>query len=263
MMLRHSLLLRCRAPAVALLIISGGCTSTQVKPVPGLPPAEVARIDDAVPKPEPLSKSGNPAFYDALGKRYFVLPSAAGYEERGVASWYGPGFHEGATSSGERYDMYGMTAAHKTLPLPTYVEVTNLRNGHSIVVRVNDRGPFKSGRIIDLSYAAATKLDMLRDGTAFVEVKALVPGTSSSQTPQPAATMFVQAGAFGDMANADRLLHQLQNRGYMHAFIRDDQLKGKTLYRVRIGPINEVAEFDRVISDLKSLGIDNAHLALD
>jgi len=251
------------ASTVALLIALGGCTVTHVKPLPEPSPTEIDHIHDAVPKAEPLAKTGNPAFYDALGQRYFVMPSAAGYDERGVASWYGPGFHEGSTSSGERYDMYGMTAAHKTLPLPTFVQVTNLRNGRTIVVRVNDRGPFKSGRIIDLSYAAATKLDMLRDGTAFVEVKALVPGSNSSQPPQAAATMFVQAGAFGDMDNASRLLRQLQNRGYAHSFIRDDQLKGKTLYRVRIGPITDVEEFDRVISDLKSLGIDAAHLALD
>ena len=252
-----------RIGSFALLMLLAACTSTRVKPVPELPPSEVERIPDVVPQTEPPAKNGNPVFYDALGKRYFVLQSAAGYDERGVASWYGPGFHQGSTSSGERYDMYGMTAAHKTLPLPTYVQVTNLSNGKNIVVRVNDRGPFKSGRIIDLSYAAAAKLDMLRDGTAFVEVKALTPGEPVSRNPHPSATMFVQAGAFGDAGNAQRLLDQLHKRGYSQAFIRNDSINGKPLFRVRIGPIDAVSDFDSVVANLKSLGINDAHLALD
>ncbi len=125
--------------------------------------------------PNRRSRSGNPPFYDVLGKRYYVLSSSVGYWERGVASWYGPGFHKVRTSMGEPYDMYGMTAAHKTLPLPAYVQVTNLQNGRSVVVRVNDRGPFVGNRIIDLSYTAAAKLDMLRNGTAMVEVRTIDP----------------------------------------------------------------------------------------
>jgi len=165
--------------------------------------------------------------------------------------------------------MYSMTAAHKTLPLPTYVQVTNLNNGRSIVVRVNDRGPFKSGRIIDLSYAAATKLDMVRDGTAFVEVKAILPGdntvpaVAASPATATISTMYVQAGAFGDAANAERLAAQLRNRGFANVFVRDDVVKTRTLYRVRIGPVAKVEEFDSVVANLKSLGIDDAHLALD
>ncbi|MES1195673.1 MAG: septal ring lytic transglycosylase RlpA family protein, partial [Steroidobacter sp.] len=209
-----------------LMVTLSACTTNRVKPVPDLSPAEVDQIQNATPRTEPLSKNGNPAFYDALGKRYFVMPSAAGYEERGVASWYGPGFHEGSTSSGERYDMYGMTAAHKTLPLPTYVQVTNLSNGRSIVVRVNDRGPFKEGRIIDLSYTAAAKLDMLRNGTAFVEVKALVPGENASHNTSTTSNLFVQAGAFSGKANAERLLNQLRQRGFQSTFIRDDVVNG-------------------------------------
>src|SRR5690606_30708971 len=132
---------------------------------------------------------------------------AEGYVERGVASWYGPNFHGGETSMGERYDMYAMTAAHKTLPLPSYVRVTNLKNGRSVVVRVNDRGPFVANRIIDLSYSAAAKLDMLRDGTTLVEVRAITPGTDiltrAEQTP--AQALYLQAGAFSDERNARRL----------------------------------------------------------
>jgi rare lipoprotein A len=252
------------------IIAVGACTSSPpTRSVATPPPAEVERIPDVTPRAEPLSKLGNPAFYDALGKRYFVMQSAAGYQERGVASWYGPGFHEASTSSGEQYNMYSMTAAHKTLPLPTYVQVTNLNNGRSIVVRVNDRGPFKSGRIIDLSYAAATKLDMVRDGTAFVEVKAILPGdntvpaVAASPATTTISTMYVQAGAFGDAANAERLAAQLRNRGFANVFVRDDVVKTRTLYRVRIGPVAKVEEFDSVVANLKSLGIDDAHLALD
>ena len=127
---------------------------------------------------------GNPPFYDVFGKRYFVLSSSADYMERGVASWYGPGFHKVRTSTGEPYDMYGMTAAHKTLPLPAYVRVTNLQNGRSVVVRVNDRGPFVGNRIIDLSYTAAAKLDMLRNGTAMVEVRTVGPASPGRCRPR-------------------------------------------------------------------------------
>jgi len=256
--------------AIFVFAISACTSSPPARTVIPPPPVEVERIPDPTPKTEPLSKLGNPAFYDALGKRYFVMQSAAGYEERGVASWYGPGFHEASTSSGEQYNMYSMTAAHKTLPLPTYVQVTNLSNGRSIVVRVNDRGPFKSGRIIDLSYAAATKLDMVRDGTAFVEVKALLPGegiapaaATSTVTTTATSNMYVQAGAFGTAANAERLSVQLHNRGFANVFVRDDVVKGRTLYRVRIGPVAKVEDFDSVVANLKSLGIDDAHLALD
>jgi len=136
--------------------------------VPAVPP-NIASIPDAVPRFELKSHHGNPPFYDVQGKRYFVLAKADGYVERGVASWYGPTFHGVNTSMGEPYDMYAMTAAHKTLPLPAYARVTNLKNGRSVVVRVNDRGPFVANRIIDLSYTAAAKLDMLREGTTLVD----------------------------------------------------------------------------------------------
>jgi rare lipoprotein A len=153
------------------------------------PPAAPEVGADAIPKPEPKSRYGNPPFYDVFGKRYYVLSSSADYVERGVASWYGPGFHQVRTSSGELYDMYGMTAAHRTLPLPAYVRVTNLQNGRSVVVRVNDRGPFVGNRIIDLSYTAAARLDMLRDGTAMVEVRSIDAGAPPSvpvPVPMPA-----------------------------------------------------------------------------
>jgi rare lipoprotein A len=234
-------------------------------PVPP-PPAGIESIPDAVPRLEPRSAHGNPPFYDVLGRRYFVLAAADGYLERGVASWYGPTFHGGNTSSGEPYDMYGMSAAHKTLPLPTYARVTNLRNGRNIVVRINDRGPFVANRLIDLSYTAAAKLDMIREGTTLVEVRALTPGapdelTRSAQSPPP--SLYVQAGAFADAHNAQQVLGRLHAAGLASAFIVSP-LEGKSrLYRVRLGPVGSVAEFDQLTARLAALGIRDARLAVD
>jgi len=261
--------------------------------LPAEQPPSPDSVPDAVPRNEPRSRNGNPPFYDVLGRRYFVLSSSVGYAERGVASWYGPGFHKVRTSTGEPYDMYAMTAAHKTLPLPAYVRVTNLQNGRSIVVRVNDRGPFVGNRIIDLSYTAASKLDMLRNGTAMVEVRTLEaasegapltaalaapptapPGTPSvttasdlgggavSTVPVPRA-LFIQAGAFSDPKNAERLMEKLRGGGYGTVFVRDNEIAGRRMYRVRIGPVPDVAEFDRVVAALERVGINDAHLALD
>jgi rare lipoprotein A len=265
---------------------------------------------------------GNPPFYEVFGKRYFVLSSSADYVERGVASWYGPGFHKVRTSTQEPYDMYGMSAAHKTLPLPCYARVTNLQNGRSIVVRVNDRGPFVGNRIIDLSYTAAAKLDMLRNGTAMVEVRTVGPasvpgvvspppsaappivtpssvapssvappvvsaqvqGASATSTPvaaapagppgapviapapvtsTPVAALFVQAGAFADPGNAQRLAQKLRDGGYGKVFVRDDVIAGRRMYRVRIGPVPDVPDFDRIVAALEQVGVRDAHLALD
>jgi rare lipoprotein A len=272
-----------RAGAAAFLaLILAACATTRLPPQPPPgpvpvppPPADIAAIPDAVPRAEPRSLHGNPLFYDALGRRYFVLPSADGYDERGVASWYGPTFHGGNTSSGETYNMYGMTAAHKTLPLPTYARVTNLANGKSVVVRINDRGPFVANRIIDLSYTAAAKLDMLREGTAWVEVRALTPGAPAvpvetpaapAQTPPPAAPtlplLYVQTGAFADPANAERQLGRLHAAGLASAFVMPPP-EGSQLYRVRIGPVGSVAEFDALSQRLATLGIPDARLVTD
>jgi rare lipoprotein A len=272
-----------RAGAAALLaLILAACATTRLPPqpppgpVPVPPqPADLARIPDAVPRAEPRSLHGNPPFYDALGRRYFVLPSADGYDERGVASWYGPTFHGGNTSSGEAYNMYGMTAAHKTLPLPTYARVTNLANGKSVVVRINDRGPFVANRIIDLSYTAAAKLDMLREGTAWVEVRALTPGAPAEPVETPAAAaqtapptaptlplLYVQTGAFADPANAERQLGRLHAAGLASAFVMPPP-EGSQLYRVRIGPVGSVAEFDALSQRLATLGIPDARLVTD
>jgi rare lipoprotein A len=256
--------------SIVLTAVLASCTSpppqtATVPPTPPPPPRpeEIARIPEATPRAEPRSAKGNPSFYNVLGKRYFVMASAAGYVERGVASWYGPGFHAASTSNGERYDMYAMTAAHKTLPLPAYVQVTNLKNGRSVTVRVNDRGPFKDGRIIDLSYTAASRLDMLRDGTTFVEVRAITP-QQPEVTALPdtrARPLYVQAGAFSSEANATKLLAQLRSSGVEQAFVQQDLVNG--LYRVRLGPVLTVRAFDDLIARLKSLGVSDARLAAE
>jgi rare lipoprotein A len=288
-----------------------GCFSAPPRPqIPTPEPAPetappTTSVPDAVPRIEPRSRNGNPPFYDVFGKRYFVLSSSVGYVERGVASWYGPGFHKVRTSIGEPYDMYGMTAAHKTLPLPAYVRVTNLQNGLSVVVRVNDRGPFVGNRIIDLSYTAASKLGMLRNGTAIVEVRSLdappalnaattnAPATLNAAAPvdapvtaagfAPAAapqadsssgtvslvavpapgSLFIQAGAFSDPKNAERLVEKLRGGAYGKVFVRDNEIAGRRMYRVRIGPVPDVAEFDRIVAALERAGVHDAHLALD
>ncbi len=166
-------MIRRNAAALSLLfLLLAGCAGTGSRDsAPRTPMSSLP--GDAVPRDEPKSRYGNNPHYEVFGKRYRVMESSSGYTERGVASWYGRKFHGRLTSSREPYDMYAMTAAHKSLPLPTYVRVRNLSNNKSIVVRVNDRGPFVHNRIIDLSYAAALKLDMIENGTSLVEVSAI------------------------------------------------------------------------------------------
>ena len=238
-------------------------------PSPRLPPAtsrpsdaELLALPDATPAAEPRARLGNPAFYEVFGQRYTVLGSAHGYVERGVASWYGPDFHGIRTSTGEPYDMYTMTAAHRTLPLPAYARVTNLRNGRSIVVRINDRGPFKSNRIIDVSYAAALKLDMIRQGTTPVEVRALeADGPAPPPPTLAAAGIYAQAGAFAVEDNGRRLRDRLAASGIDNVVLRAEQTGGRTAYRVRIGPIASVADFDALVARLHALDVGNVSLA--
>lgn len=194
-----------RPAAAALLLLLTACAGPPLRPpVTPLPssvlpphPPDIALIPNAVPRVEPRSTLGNPPFYEVDGRRYVVLHSAVGYVERGVASWYGPGFHGLRTATGEPYDMFAMTAAHKTLPLPCYARVTNLSNDRSVIVRLNDRGPFVANRIIDLSYAAAAKLGMLRNGTAFVQVEALTPPFANPSVPVPVQVTAASAASAG------------------------------------------------------------------
>jgi rare lipoprotein A len=272
-----------RALPVALMaLLLAACSSTPPRPSPSsspapspsvperstppTPPADLDAIADPVPRAEPRSQRGNPISYEVFGKRYFILPTSEGYKERGVASWYGPDFHSKPTSSGEPYDMYAMTAAHKTLPIPCYARVTNLSNGRSIVVRINDRGPFVDNRIIDLSYTAAHKLDMTRAGTTFVEVEVITPGSlpevARAVTPQPVPALtppglFLQAGAFSVEGNATQLAARLRNAGIKDVIIRQPDARA-SLYRVRVGPIADVSNFDQLAAQLSKLGIATA-----
>jgi len=174
-----------RAIALVLFVFLAGCGSS---PRPGgyykddgppeRPPANLERVADALPRAEPLHKFANRP-YTALGQQYLPMTSVQPFRQRGLASWYGKRYHGQKTSSGEVYDMYAMSAAHPTLPIPSYARVTNLSNGRSVVVRINDRGPFKSARVIDLSYVAAYKLGFVQAGQAQVEVEAIVPGRSA------------------------------------------------------------------------------------
>lgn len=268
---------RQRFAGVLLLVLLSACASA---PVDGPPrSAPDALPPDAVPRQEPRSRYGNGPVYEVFGQRYVVMDSSYGYQERGVASWYGQKFHGRPTSSQEPYDMHAMTAAHKTLPLPTYVRVRNLRNGKSVVVRVNDRGPFVDNRIIDLSYAAAQRLDMVQDGTSLVEVTAIGydeaepaqlradrPGATNPDAQRETAEdrrIFVQVGAFGDVVNARRRFAKLRDSGIGPAFVHEDTARYPALYRVRIGPIAGVTEYDSIVARLQRLGISETHLVTE
>jgi rare lipoprotein A len=256
----------------ALLLYACGSAPTRREPPPSIPerstppppPADIAAIPDAVPRPEPRSTRGNPLSYEVFGQRYFVLATAEGYKERGVASWYGPDFHSRPTSSGEPYDMYAMTAAHKTVPIPAYARVTHLGNGRSVVVRINDRGPFVANRIIDLSYTAAHKLGMTQAGTAFVEVEIITPGSPAEAArgitvpvtdllARP-PSLYLQAGAFGVASNATQLAQRLRAAGIEQVQVLEPKAGGP-LYRVRIGPIADVTNFDMLAARIARLGI--------
>lgn len=267
------------ASLVAVLVTACGGGSVKDGPPPRGMSGSVTPVN-AIPGPEPLSRYGNGPDYVVLGKKYRVMESSAGYRQRGVASWYGKKFHGNLTSNREVYDMYAMTAAHKTLPLPTWVEVRNLRNNKTIVVRVNDRGPFVHNRIIDLSYGAATALDMIDDGTSLVEVRALDFGepagsrTVRAVTPQPAPSsspgtlrdgndIYVQVGAFGDRGNAERRLAFLRQHDVGNARIvaSNSGASGQSaIYRVQLGPVADVFEYDRIVDELAGLGIDDPYL---
>ncbi|MEE9334339.1 MAG: septal ring lytic transglycosylase RlpA family protein [Granulosicoccaceae bacterium] len=232
----------------------------------------------------PRSRSGNASVYTVFGKQYSVLDSAEGFTEQGIASWYGSKFHGRDTASGEKYNMYAMTAAHKNLPLPVYVQVTNLDNGRELVVKVNDRGPFIEGRIIDLSFAAARELGIYDSGTANVEIKALseavrdggekvnlatpvvIPATPEAiaapvavtDAPEKRYGWVVQLGAFKEAANASTLLEKLSPNLAARSSINHDA--NSQLYRVLVGPMASSAEASQLVDTLASSGIDGYSL---
>jgi len=253
--------------SVVLIIIAllvSACTFAPEKKVPrerggayylddGPPPKEISSgkdIPEAIPRKEPRSRIGNKP-YTVFGKRYYPIQSALGYREIGEASWYGKKFHGRKTSSGEIYDMYKMTAAHKTLPLPTYVQVRRIDTGETVVVRVNDRGPFLKGRIIDLSYVAARKIGLVQLGKAEVEV------TSIKITDQKSASektgLFLEAARFRLPENAENLRERLLKSGIAVVDIISEDVGKIVYYRVRVGPINEDQNVDLYVSKIQSV----------
>lgn len=236
-------------------------------------PRDVSDIPNAVPRAEPLSRYGNPVSYVVYGKRYYTMTSSKDYKERGLASWYGTKFHGKRTSSGEPYDLYGMTAAHKTLPLPTYVEVTNLGNNRSVIVKVNDRGPFHEDRLIDLSYTAAVKLGIVGHGTGEVEVEAIDTGTLTTGTaavatpaaaPKPAsrpddAVLYLQVGAFSNRENAERLQEKIVSENIGSVRIVENTIDNGTFYKVQVGPLANDNAVDQTTRALETLGINESH----
>ena len=234
---------------------------------------DLDRISNATPKIEPKSRYGNPSTYEVFGKRYSVMNSSAGFTEQGIASWYGNKFHGRRTSSGEPYDMFAMTAAHKHLPLPTYVEVTNLENDRKIIVKVNDRGPFHQNRIIDLSYVAAAKLGITARGTGLVEIRAIDPAhpekTIAKNPSKPAAKIhnqpeiYIQAGAFGNRDNAVRLQTKLSTSLGKPVRLSETSVNNTIFYRVQVGPVLQVEIADDISLSLEKLGISNLKAVIE
>ena len=240
----------------------------------------------------PRSRLGNPPWYEVFGQRHYVLDTAAGYRRTGVASWYGEKFHGRSTSSGEPYDMFAHTAAHPSLPLPTWVEVTHLESGKQVIVKVNDRGPFVDDRIIDLSFGAAVVLDMVAAGTAPVEVRALgvssagevlahhgaasrgqvsdadadaaatMPLTLAAASVPPSQRIYLQAGAFSRRDGAARFVDGLHAAGFEHINIDADHGASPSLYRVRLGPFTDVDAADAAFANLVAMGYDEPYLVI-
>lgn len=250
-----------------LLISCAGDPVTDGEPQDGPSMQDIKAEDvlDAVPRQEQPARYGNHSPYEVFGKTYKVMPSSEGYREKGVASWYGSKFHGRRTSSGEPYDMHLATAAHKALPLPTYAEVTNLDNGKKVIVKINDRGPFKDNRIIDMSYGAALRLDMIATGTARVEVRAIDPGSvelAAAPPPREVTTTltedggtWLQAGAYGRRDGAEELAGRLEQAELSPVSIHDID----SLFRVWLGPYASHAEVETIISKAIELGFERPH----
>lgn len=264
----------------AVLLLIGGCSSRA--PIP-----ERAVVEGVTPQPVTQTRAGNPDTYTVFGQRYYVKSSNANYSETGIASWYGRKFHGNPTSMGETYDMYAMTAAHKTLRIPTYVEVTNLENGRATTLRVNDRGPFVDNRIIDLSYAAARALDMVESGTAMVHVRVVEPGITAgrpasgrSAGTRPAVldvaadgtwgraagvtrarwghNVYIQVGAFAETENRRQVQRRLSRMGFDNIIITS----AGPVERVRLGPIVSLDRFDDTLNRLRRSGFYDAQMVV-
>jgi rare lipoprotein A len=289
----HSHIKRTLKVAFSILFLSSfvllnGCSTVQTKDGPPPYDVDASNIPDAVPKAERLSKYGNLSSYRVNGKYYYTMKSSKNYHEQGVASWYGTKFHRQRTSSGEPYNMLAMTAAHKTLPLPSYVQVTNLKNGRKVIVKVNDRGPFEANRLIDLSYVAAKKLGVVGHGTAFVDVKAIDPGemntttffaqntkkpeispssrispflAQNSKKPEVShssfSSVYLQVGAFQNRQYAEKLKNRLSPMVSSPIHVTKLAHAAHHLYHVKIGPLKDVATANQLTARLKQIGISS------
>ncbi len=233
-------------------------------------PVDLSHVPDAVPREEVRTIAGNKNPYTVLGKTYHLMDDETGYKERGVASWYGQKFHGRKTSNGETYDMYAMTAAHKTLPIPSYVRVTNLANKRQVVVRVNDRGPFHGNRIIDLSYAAAQRLGFAGQGTAQVEVEIIVPGDQApaplranadqpSDNTESGEQTFLQVGAFGSLTAARAQQERIDALTDFPVEVHSADSK-PALHRVRIGPLDKNDDVAQLREQLRKNAIEQTHI---
>lgn len=280
---------RCLVLLIAVVAVSISSCASVRDGAPANYTKQWYEIPDAVPTPVTPSKYGNPDSYEVMGETYYVMDVKDEFEQKGIASWYGNKFHGRRTSSGEPYDMYAMTAAHKTLRIPVYVEVSNIDNGRKAIVKVNDRGPFHEGRIIDLSYAAATKLGVAQAGTANVKIRVIgadsgygittssdekqgasgkpvtppvAPPASSakaqSATPSVMASgdkVYVQVAVFSSEKNALKHMDQLKDQGFFDVRLHVEQKKQSALYRVRIGPLPS----ERVAKNISAQLKENNH----
>lgn len=249
----------CLGTGVLLLLLASCASAPKGQPEPADGPSAASiraeDIKDAQPRAEPRSRYGNKSPYEVFGKKYYVLESSKGYRQRGTASWYGSKFHGRRTSSGEPYDMHLATAAHKTLPLPAYAQVTNLDNGRKVIVKINDRGPFKDNRLIDLSYGAALRLGMIATGTAAVEVRVIDSDDVRETKAENAAKTWLQAGAFGQREGAEELASHLTRSDLKPVSIHNDG----HLFRVWLGPYASNPEIETVIQRAIELGFERPH----
>jgi rare lipoprotein A len=255
------------APVVAVMLL--GCTASeprsgdayqatryaQVSDTAPLEHIDAAAVKDAVPRADPILAVGNKSPYAVNGVSYEILQDYRNYREQGIASWYGRKFHGHETSNGEIFDVYAASAAHRTLPIPSYAKVTNLENGRSVVVRVNDRGPFHAERLIDLSYAAAVKLGYMEQGTAPVEVSVLnIAGVDDLRDAPGSHYRFLQLGAFAAESAARRLQSDLQSFLQVPVFVNEVDASGTRLFRVRVGPLADAGQLNLVQQQLSDGG---------
>ncbi|UAA39936.1 septal ring lytic transglycosylase RlpA family protein [Paraneptunicella aestuarii] len=255
--------------AICSVVILSGCMSTgrysqRNDSAPDRTPHHITS-EDAVPIYEEYNKA-NSRSYEVLGRRYHPLETGKGYVAEGEASWYGQKFHGHLTANGETYDMYEMSAAHKTLPIPSYVKVTNTENDNSVIVRVNDRGPFHGHRLIDLSYAAARKLDMLKTGTAHVKLEVVhvdeegLITVGNQPILSPAITekeqaVFIQVAALQDQEKIDALAKGLTTLYQVPTHVPAEN----GIYRLRLGPLENDHEANKLLTELKANGYDSAY----